>query len=114
MAGDEDRKRFRANTPDARFRAEILKPLTRQMRRIPAPACNLCGAKFRRQHGIERFISEVDGPIHDYTPEHHALRQATIESEGWRVLRFINDVVFSSLNPVMQKTAQTLDLTGMH
>jgi very-short-patch-repair endonuclease len=133
MATDEDRKRYRGNTPDAILWLEILKPLARQMRHAPTPAEKLLwqhvrnrrcgGAKFRRQHGIERFIVdfacvehrvviEVDGPIHDYTPEHDALRQAYIESEGWRVLRFANQDVLSNLSPVLTQITRAIEDTG--
>jgi very-short-patch-repair endonuclease len=129
MAAGEDRKHFRGNTPDATFWLEILKPLARQMRHAPTYAEKILwaqvrnrrcgGAKFRRQHGIERFIVdfacvehdlviEVDGPIHDYTPEHDALRQAYIESEGWHVLRFANDDVLSNRSMVMSRITQAL------
>lgn len=99
-----------------------LKPLARQMRHEPTPAENalwqqlrnrkVAGVKFRRQHAIERFIVdfyaakpglviEVDGPIHDYTQEEDAVRQAYLESQGLRVLRFTNDQVLYNLNHVL-------------
>jgi very-short-patch-repair endonuclease len=100
-----------------------LKPLARQKRHHPAPAENLlweclrnrriAGLKFRRQHAIERFIVdfycaeahlvvEVDGPIHDYTPEEDAIRQEFLESVGTRVIRFTNDDVLHHLDAVLE------------
>jgi very-short-patch-repair endonuclease len=99
-----------------------IKQLARQMRCAPTPAENrlwqqlrnrqLCGVKFRRQHHIERFIVdfmaltpyvaiEVDGPIHDYTPEQDASRQEFIEAHGIRVIRFKNEEVFDDLPHVL-------------
>src|SRR5258707_7207838 len=75
---------------------EKLKPLTREKRSEQTPAefklwhClrggKLQGAKFRRQHSIERFIVdfycaeaqiviEVEGDIHQYTIAEDAIRQ---------------------------------------
>src|SRR5687768_11406422 len=88
---------------------EKLKPLARQMRREPTFAENAlwqhlrgrktAGAKFRRQHAIDRFIVdffchearliiEVDGQIHDYTPEEDSIRQAFLEACDYIVIRF--------------------------
>jgi very-short-patch-repair endonuclease len=100
-----------------------LKPLARQKRRRPTPAEDIlwqrlrnrqiADAKFRRQHTIERFIVdfycaeaqlvvEVDGPIHDYTPEEDAIRQEFLESLGLRVIRFTNDDVLHHLDAVTE------------
>ncbi len=101
---------------------EKIKPLARQMRREPTPAENALwgslrqfrarGYSFRRQHPIDRFIVdfycaelklviEVDGEIHDYTPDEDAARQAFLEALGLRVLRFPNSIIFSSLDEVI-------------
>jgi very-short-patch-repair endonuclease len=75
--------------------------------------------KFRRQHAIERFIVdfycasarlvvEVDGPIHDYTPEEDALRQEYLEGLGLRVIRFTNDTVLYQIDVVLQQIEATL------
>jgi very-short-patch-repair endonuclease len=106
-----------------------LKPLARQMRRDPTPAENalwerlrnrqIAGLKFRRQHSIDRFIAdfycadaqiiiEVDGPVHEYTPEEDAIRQEFIESLGFRVLRFTNDDVQQNLDAVIQVITDAL------
>jgi very-short-patch-repair endonuclease len=94
-----------------------LKPLARQMRHEPTRAEDalwqrlrnrqIGGAKFRRQHAIERFIVdfccpehslilEVDGEIHQYTQEEDAIRQAYLESLGFTVLRFSNQAVMEN------------------
>ncbi|MCS7301595.1 MAG: rRNA maturation RNAse YbeY, partial [Fimbriimonadales bacterium] len=109
---------------------ELLKPLARQKRREPTPAekrlwkylrnRQLLGFKFRRQHTIERFIVdfycpeaklviEVDGEIHDYTPEEDRIRQAFLEFNGFRVLRFRNEEVFYQIQDVLKRIRQALE-----
>jgi very-short-patch-repair endonuclease len=99
-----------------------LKPLARQKRHVPTPAENqiwqhvrnrqINGAKFRRQHVIERFnvdfycaearlLVEVDGPIHEYIPEEDAVRQEFLEALGFLMLRFSNDMVFQQMDVVL-------------
>jgi primosomal protein N' len=101
-----------------------LKPLARQMRHEPTHAEDylwqhirnrqLADVKFRRQHGIERFIVdffapdfnlviEVDGEIHQYTPEEDAVRQAFLESQGLHVLRFSNEQVLGDVEGVLEQ-----------
>lgn len=96
---------------------EKLKPLARQMRREPTPDEDalwqlvrnrkIGGAKFRRQYAIERFIVdfccleahliiEVDGEVHQYTVQEDAVRQAFLESQGYTVLRFVNEAVLNA------------------
>lgn len=48
-----------------------------------------------------RLLVEVDGPIHDYTPEEDALRQEFLEALGFRMLRFTNDMVFQQMEAVL-------------
>jgi len=107
-----------------------LKPLARQMRTKPTPAEDhlwqrlrnrqIHNLKFRRQHSIDRFmvdfycadarlIVEVDGPIHDYTPEEDAIRQAFLESQGFHVLRFTNDAVLNHLPSVIARIAEVAE-----
>jgi very-short-patch-repair endonuclease len=68
--------------------------------------------KFRRQHGVYRFILdfaslrpklaiEIDGPIHDTTAEYDALRTEYLKILGFEVIRFTNDEVFSNLPYVL-------------
>ncbi len=99
------------------------KEASRQMRHIPTPAeralwerlrdRQVAGAKFRRQHSIDRFVVdfycaeaqlvvEVDGPIH-HAPNDDAERQAVLESLGLRVIRFDNDVVLRSTAEVVER-----------
>ena len=108
---------------------KLIKPLARQMRHEPTPAEKMLwqsirnrkvnGVKFRRQFPIDRFIAdfaapakrlvlEVDGSIHDYTPEQDAIRQAFIESLGFRVLRIPNEEVFANLEAVLVKISDAL------
>ncbi|MEZ4671279.1 MAG: DUF559 domain-containing protein [Anaerolineae bacterium] len=103
---------------------DALKPLARQMRHEPTPAeealweqirnRKIHGLKFRRQHPIDRFIVdfycaeahlvvEVDGEIHDYTPDEDALRQAFLESRGLRVVRFRNEDVLQGMDNVLEQ-----------
>jgi very-short-patch-repair endonuclease len=74
------------------------------------------GFKFRRQHVIDRFIVdfycgeaglvvEVDGEIHDYTPQEDAIRQEFLESLGLRVVRFRNEEVFGDMEGVLEEIA---------
>ena len=99
----------------------LIKPLARQHRAMPTPTENKLwqelrnrklDPRFRRQHPIDRFIAdfycpeknlviEVDGPIHQYTQEEDALRQAFIESHGLRVLRFTTDQVDNAFDTVL-------------
>jgi very-short-patch-repair endonuclease len=108
---------------------DALKPLARQMRHEPTVAEDvlwkrirnrqIVNSKFRRQHPIDRFIVdfycaeahlviEVDGSIHDYTPDEDALRQAYIESLGLRVLRFTNGEVLQQTDGVIERIAEVL------
>jgi very-short-patch-repair endonuclease len=76
--------------------------------------------KFRRQHSIDRFIVdfyctdaqlviEVDGPIHEYTPEEDAIRQEFLETLGLRVLRFENDNVLHNIESVIETIYKTVN-----
>jgi very-short-patch-repair endonuclease len=106
-----------------------LKPLARQKRHEPTAAedrlwqClrnrQVGGAKFRRQYTIDRFIVdfycpaarlvvEVDGPIHDYTPEEDAIRQAFIEAQDMVVLRFTNTAVIEAMDAVLERIKDVL------
>src|SRR5574341_318399 len=106
-----------------------LKPLARQKRHKPTEAEDylwqelrnrkVAGVKFRRQAVIERFIVdfyaaraglvvEVDGSIHDYTPEEDAIRREFIESMGIRVLRFRNEEVVEDIESVLEKIGEAV------
>jgi very-short-patch-repair endonuclease len=74
------------------------------------------GRKFRRQHSIEdyivdfycaseRLVIEVDGTVHD-SPEavaNDSLRDETLKSWGFCILRFRNDEVFNEPALVLNK-----------
>lgn len=102
---------------------EKLRPLARQKRKEPTEAeerlwkslrnRQLSGYKFRRQHGIERFIVdfycaeaglvlEVDGPIHEYQYEEDKIREIFIKSQGLQLLRFSNEDVLNNLDSVLK------------
>jgi very-short-patch-repair endonuclease len=108
---------------------KLLKPLARQKRHEPTVAENqlwqrlrnrqVGGIKFRRQYAIDRFIVdfyskegnliiEVDGPIHDYTPEEDKLRQEFLESLGFRVVRFTNEHVLKHTDEVIAEISAFL------
>ena len=110
-----------------------LKPLARQMRHEPTSAENrlwhylrnrkIAGAKFRRQHAIDRFIVdficldkhlvvEVDGTVHHYTPEEDGIRQEFLESRGLRMLRFTNTEVFRELDGVLEIIQEAIEHTS--
>jgi len=75
----------------------------------------LNGAKFRRQHPIDRFIVdfycheyklviELDGEVHDvdFVKEYDEGREAELKNLGLKVLRFKNEEVFDSLEKVLE------------
>jgi very-short-patch-repair endonuclease len=76
------------------------------------------GLKFRRQHTVDRFILdfycseaslaiEIEGSIHQYTPEQDAIRREYLESTGLKVLSFSNDEINNNLDNVVDKIATT-------
>lgn len=58
-------------------------------------------------HRASRLIIEIDGPIHDFPGriEKDAVRQAWLEAEGFRVLRFAERDVRNRLLEVVQRIA---------
>jgi very-short-patch-repair endonuclease len=98
-------KKLRANTtPHERM-------LWRALKELPIE-----GTHFRRQAPIgpyivdffcpaKRLIIELDGGHHneDATAESDSKRQAWLEQEGYRVIRFWNSDVVGSLNAVMER-----------
>jgi len=107
---------------------EKLKPYAREMRKNPTPAedalwqhlrLNQLGVKFRRQHAIgpfivdfyareARLIIEVDGPIHETQKEYDEMRQAYLESLGYRVVRFTNEQVLQNMDAVLATLQKVL------
>jgi very-short-patch-repair endonuclease len=103
---------------------EKLKSLARQKRHEPTPAEDqlweylrnrqIMGVKFRRQHGIGKFVVdfysaeahlvvEADGPIHQYTAEEDSIRQQFLEGLGFKVLRFTNQEITGSPKHVIEQ-----------
>jgi very-short-patch-repair endonuclease len=100
---------------------KYLKPLAREMRKEPTEAEDVLwqhlrgkqlGVRFRRQHAIDcfivdfyardpRLIIEVDGSIHETQEEYDSMRQAFLESLGYRVLRFTNEQVLQDIQGVL-------------
>jgi len=108
---------------------EKLKPIAREMRSKPTEAeellwqrirkCQIKGARFRRQHNIERFIVdfygakaklviEVDGTIHQYQEKEDKIRQAYLESKKLKVLRFSNDFVLNNTDEAIEQIINCL------
>lgn len=101
-----------------------LKPRALEMRREPTPAENALwqrlrnrqvqGAKFRRQHAIgnfivdfacieKRLVIEVEGAVHDNLDQiqRDLERQAIIEANGYRVVRFRNAEALNATDSVV-------------
>jgi very-short-patch-repair endonuclease len=79
----------------------------------------VAGARFRRQHAIDRFlvdfycseahlVIEVDGPVHDAQIEEDSVRKEHIERLGFRVLRFKNEDVLNNLDTVLARIAEAV------
>ncbi len=112
---------------DAVYRARASEAMTyiaRDLRQRQTPAekilwealrdRRLDGLKFRRQHAIAntayvadflcyeaQLVVELDGSVHDTQVEDDAIRQSKIEEQGYRVLRFRNDDIFTDLESVL-------------
>jgi len=80
----------------------------------------LDGLKFRRQHAIAntayvadflcyeaRLVVEIDGEIHESQRDEDVIRQRNIEAEGYTVLRFTNNQVYSDLESVLTEILTT-------
>ena len=77
-------------------------------------ARQLCGAKFRRQHPIGRFITdfcslerglviELDGGQHAEQVEADRRRSAFLAGRGYRVLRFWDNDVLEDTDAVLER-----------
>ena len=84
---------------------------------------NFCGAKFRRQHPIGRYIVdfycdeaklivELDGGEHntDRGRRYDSARTRVLESAGLHVSRFWNDDVFNELESLLDAIFSSLEL----
>jgi len=107
---------------------QTLKPVAREMRKSPTPAEDALwhhlrkkqlGVKFRRQQAIgpfivdfyareARLIIEVDGPIHETQKAYDDMRQAYLESLGYRVVRFTNEQVLQNMDVVLATLQKVL------
>ena len=74
----------------------------------------LNGRKWRRQQVIEpyivdffcaevRLVVEVDGDVHAFQEERDIRRQAYLESQGLKVVRFTNNDVMKNLEGVLTR-----------
>jgi len=75
---------------------------------------NQLGVKFRRQHPIGSFITdfccverrlviELDGGQHSEQAEYDARRSKYLASRGYRVIRFWDDAVLTSIDEVVEQ-----------
>ena len=80
---------------------------------------NLAGFKFRRQHPIppyivdfvcldEQLIVELDGGQHAEQTVRDIERTAFLETKGFRVIRFWNDVVLTQTETVLEEILRQL------
>ena len=80
------------------------------------------GCKFRRQHPIGSFIAdfacvehrlivELDGGQHtELRAAYDTRRTAWLDTQGWRLMRFWNDAVYSTPDDVVDAIRMTLNL----
>ena len=84
-------------------------------------AKRFCGLKCRRQHPIGPFfvdfacvelqcVFEIDGGYHEAVEDSDRSRQAFLEQQGWRVLRFTNEDVLDNVEAVAIAIARRLGL----
>lgn len=84
----------------------------------------LAGLKFRRQHPIagtnyvadflnyeQRLVIELDGAVHENQQTEDALRQTTIESLGYRVIRFRNERILNDLENSLITLLQAVNIS---
>ncbi len=85
----------------------------------------LDGCKFRRQHPVGPFILdfycadqglavEIDGAVHDFTPEADAARQTALESLGIRFLRLPARLVESDREAAVTAIRAALSVPCTH
>lgn len=81
----------------------------------------LLGYKFRRQHGVGRYVLdffcaklmlgiEVDGATHldPAKKEHDEVRQRWIEAQGVRIVRFTDNEILADPDAVLEKLRQLI------
>jgi very-short-patch-repair endonuclease len=80
----------------------------------------LAGLKFRRQHPVGNFILdfycaahklvvEVDGGIHVTQIKYDTARTTELETHGYTIVRFTNEVVLHQLETVLAEILQALE-----
>ncbi|MEW6777480.1 MAG: endonuclease domain-containing protein, partial [Bdellovibrionota bacterium] len=99
-----------------------LRDNVRTMRRKPTPAedrlwqrirNHQLGARFRRQHSINRYVAdfycaeaglviEVDGTVHETRIEEDIARDEFLSQHGLKVLRFSNQQIEEQLESVLE------------
>jgi poly(A) polymerase len=108
-----------------------LGPRARDMRKAPTPAevklwqhlrrNRISGARFRRQHAIDRFIAdfycpaaklviEVDGRVHEEQTDGDSERDAVLSDLGFTVLRFRNEDVLNRIDSVLEQIQASVGL----
>jgi very-short-patch-repair endonuclease len=108
-----EQKEYRRELRKLQSRAE--KMLWRRIRDRQIKGC-----KFRRQHGIEKYIVdfycpefmlaiEIDGPHHLEQVEADQIRQRRIESHGVRFLRFTDEDVIKNYPKVLEVISKEID-----
>jgi very-short-patch-repair endonuclease len=83
----------------------------------------LCGARFRRQHPIGPFIAdfccteaklviELDGGQHALRLREDLVRTKFLESQGYALLRFWDNDVFTNIEGILERIAESLRGAG--
>ena len=83
-------------------------------------AKQLAGYRFRRQHPIrgyvvdfvcleKKLVIELDGSQHVEQASADMVRTASIERDGFRVIRFWNNDVFGNLDGVLEQILSALE-----
>ena len=78
------------------------------------------GVRFRRQHVIGPYVAdfycadaslviELDGHSHDTTPDADLKREASLERQGYRIIRFGNDDVIHGIDGVLAAIASAVE-----
>jgi very-short-patch-repair endonuclease len=81
---------------------------------------NLAGLKFRRQVPIgpyvvdflsfrHRLVIEADGPFHLTNTDHDQRRDAWLRAQGFRVLRFPNEMIACDSRGVLAQIRQAVE-----
>ena len=104
---------------------ELRQPQTPAERKLWSRLRNqqLEGFKFRRQHPIDRFITdfycaachliiEVDGDSHAEQVEYDAVRTEWLNEQEYRVIRFTNREVEQQLDAVLESILQECSKSG--